>query len=153
MASDEWRVASGEWRVASDASYSFAVRHSSFATNLSACRWQIAAYFLEQSLQHFAGAYFNYFGAAIGDHLLHGLRPAHRGGELLHEVHLDLLGIAHGRCGYVLIHGTNRCCKRGGLYGCLELNTRRLHQRTVEGTAHLQLQRALGAGSGESRAC
>ena len=63
-----------------------------------------AVHLFEEALQHFARTHFNRFGRSQFNHLVHALRPAHRGSQLSDEVLANDFWIGFRRGVYVLDH-------------------------------------------------
>jgi len=80
-------------------------------------RLHLLAHFLEESLQHIAGANLHHLLRAIGEHVLHGLRPTHGRGELCDQVRLDACGFGMRAGVHVRPHrhiwGGNRDTRQG----------------------------------------
>ena len=82
-----------------------AVNYLSVVSLLEAADSDVAVDFGNETLEHLARAEFNKLCGAGGNHVAHGLCPAHGSGELCDEVGLDFGGGGGGQGVHVLGNG------------------------------------------------
>ena len=102
-----------------------------------------------KSLERLSGSEFDEPSGTVCDHLLHGLHPLYRVGELHDQVLLDAFGINGGGGADVLVNGTMRRCEVALSDGGGQLLLCGLHQRGVEGPAHMEGKEPTGTPFGK----